>query len=201
PAILEAYEREYLDWLHKNPKGTTALYGADQVKSLFPNTLQSWNLNRLDAVLYRMLGGFIPGITQLYLYFANYRTAFTWHKEDHDMASINYLHFGAPKCGGRSPPPPLSRDTKRFEAQWAKVCAKDAAECPKCVRHKICIGLPGWNTTISCPRIVQHAAEFVMTFPGAYHTGFNMGPNCAEAANFVDSNWIPKGLQTAVCRC
>lgn len=30
-------------------------------------------------------------------YFGTWRSFFGWHKEDADLLSINYLHFGAPK--------------------------------------------------------------------------------------------------------
>ncbi len=34
-------------------------------------------------------------------------------------------------------------------------------------------------------KVTQHPREFVITYPGAYHAGFNQGYNCAESVNFA----------------
>jgi len=46
-------------------------------------------------------------------------------------------------------------------------------------------------------RATHEPNEFIVTFPSAYHGGFNNGFNLAEAVNFATSDWLPWG-QTAV---
>jgi len=41
----------------------------------------------------------------------------------------------------------------------------------------------------------QEAGQFIVTFPEAYHAGFNTGFNYAEAVNFAVDDWIPWGLR------
>lgn len=41
----------------------------------------------------------------------------------------------------------------------------------------------------------------MITFPGAYHGGFNHGFNLAESTNFALDRWIREGRGAGYCRC
>ena len=57
-----------------------------------------WNLSNLNSLLSKALDTkTISGVNKPYLYVGSWKTLFGWHKEDLDLYSINYLHFGKPK--------------------------------------------------------------------------------------------------------
>lgn len=81
----------------KSLKFSSPLYGADAPGSLF-DPGANWNLTEIDSVLKQGLDiKGIMGVTNPYLYFGAWKAMFCWHKEDLDLYSINYLHFGKPK--------------------------------------------------------------------------------------------------------
>ncbi len=65
--------------------------------TFFGNDIASnWNLNQLNTLL-QVVGRGLPGITTSMLYVGMWKAMFSWHVEDMDLHSINYLHHGAPK--------------------------------------------------------------------------------------------------------
>ena len=67
--------------------------------------------------------------------------------------------------------------------------------CPVFLNHKICVISPEILVQEGIPvyKVTQEAGEFIITFPYAYHAGFNHGDNCAEAVNFATHGWIDYG--------
>ena len=78
-----------------------------------------------------------------------------------------------------------------------------AAECREFLRHKSVMIEPSILIKAKIPltRTVQRPGEFIINFPGAYHSGFNNGYNCAESCNFATEYWIPFGVQAKPCSC
>ena len=50
-------------------------------------------------------------------------------------------------------------------------------------------------------QVRQAAGEFVVLNAGAYHSGFNLGFNCAEAVNFATRAWLRDGAAASRCTC
>ena len=178
----------------------SCMYGADIANSsLFGKERAcSWNLSNLDSAL-RLIGCDVPGVSSSMLYIGMYSTLFPFHVEDCDLYSINYLHVGDPKSWYCVSP----KERTRFESLARSKFPQDYLQCKEFLRHKTSIMSPSTLRANGIPfmKAVQNAGEFVITFPGSYHGGFNQGFNIAEATNFATASWISIGRRAGVCRC
>ncbi|KAJ5042027.1 uncharacterized protein L3040_004587 [Drepanopeziza brunnea f. sp. 'multigermtubi'] len=199
----EEFSKERCDDLERNYWKTLTyappLYGADMPGTLFDERTTSWNLGKLDNIL-DVLGSKIPGVNTAYLYLGMWKATFAWHLEDVDLYSINYVHFGAPKQWYS-----ISQgDARRFEAAMKSIWPTDAKACDQFLRHKTFLISPSQllsNYNIKVNKIVAHPGEFVITFPYGYHSGYNLGYNCAEAVNFGLESWLEYGRVAKKCDC
>lgn len=188
-------ERNY--W--RNISFTPPMYGADLPGSLWSEAgPRTWNLEHLDNILQR-IGKKLPGVNTPYLYFGMWKATFAWHVEDMDLYSINFLHFGAPKQWYAIPP----NHHGRFETVAKGIFSQDFKKCSQFLRHKTSVLSPTVlaNHSIPVNRLVQHPGEFVITFPFGYHSGYNLGYNCAESVNFALDSWVEIGKKSDSCEC
>ncbi|KAK5651206.1 hypothetical protein OQA88_12713 [Cercophora sp. LCS_1] len=191
----EELERIYWKTLTYAPP----LYGADLLGTLFHESTELWNLNKLPNLL-DVLGAKVPGVNTAYLYLGMWKATFAWHLEDVDLYSINYLHFGAPKQWYSI----SQADARRFEAAMKNIWPTDARACDQFLRHKGFLISPThlkqqYNITVN--KCVSYPGEFVVTYPYGYHSGYNLGYNCAEAVNFALDSWLPMGKIAKKCQC
>ena len=159
-------------------------------------------MSKLDSLLSRTLkkrGITLDGVNSSYLYFGMWRALFAWHTEDMDLYSVNYLHYGAPKFWYAIAP----EDRERFEILAQGMVPEMWRACPEFLRHKELLISPTLLEQNGIPftRMMQRPGEFVVTYPGSYHSGFNTGYNCAESCNFATKAWVEIGEEAGVCEC
>ncbi|KAI9673334.1 MAG: hypothetical protein M1829_004100 [Trizodia sp. TS-e1964] len=198
-----AYTPERCDELEKAYwKGLTfnkPLYGADMPGSLFDESTTEWNVAKLENLL-DVLGQKVPGVNTAYLYLGMWKSTFAWHLEDVDLYSINYIHFGAPKQWYSI----SQEDARRFESAMKNTWPNDAKACSQFLRHKTYLISPALlqsQFNIRTNKLVHHEGEFVITFPYGYHSGYNLGYNCAESVNFATEAWLEYGRIAKKCDC
>ncbi|KAF3918827.1 hypothetical protein ABW20_dc0100910 [Dactylellina cionopaga] len=195
PERCEELERHYWRTLTYN----SPLYGADMPGSLFDDSTTSWNVAHLENIL-DCLGAKLPGVNTAYLYLGMWKATFSWHLEDVDLYSINYIHFGQPKQWYSV----SQEDAPRFHAAMKNIWPTEAKKCDQFLRHKTFLASPSYlesHYNIKVNKLVHHEGEFVITFPFGYHAGFNLGYNCAESVNFATEAWLDYGRNAKKCEC
>ncbi|XP_035014552.1 lysine-specific demethylase 5C isoform X3 [Hippoglossus stenolepis] len=208
----ELVEREFWRLVSSIEEDVTVEYGADihskEFGSGFPMNngkrkltteeeeyaRSGWNLNVmpvLDQSLLCHINGDISGMKVPWLYVGMVFSAFCWHIEDHWSYSINYLHWGEPKTWYGVP----SVAAERLEEVMKKKTPELFEFQPDLLHQLVTIMNPNILMAHGVPvvRTNQCAGEFVITFPRAYHSGFNQGYNFAEAVNFCTADWLPAG--------
>ncbi|KAL7146987.1 hypothetical protein ABFS83_06G078800 [Erythranthe nasuta] len=208
---VENIEGEYWRMVEKPTEEIEVLYGADLETGVFgsgfPRDAQQarsasdmkyinsgWNLNnfpRLPGSVLSFESSDISGVLVPWLYIGMCFSSFCWHVEDHHLYSLNYMHWGAPKMWYGVP----GSDALKLEAAMRKHLPDLFEEQPDLLHNLVTQLSPSILRSEGVPvyRCVQNPGEFVLTFPRAYHAGFNCGFNCAEAVNVAPVDWLPHG--------
>ncbi|KAL3314992.1 Lysine-specific demethylase 5A [Cichlidogyrus casuarinus] len=207
----EEAEREFWRLINDETTDLPVEYGADlsvrNVGSGFPTKYRNhkkaiekdyidstWNLNTLSTDFnsaLRFMPRDISGMVVPWVYVGMCFSFFCWHIEDHWSYSINYNHLGEPKTWyGIS-----SQHAEHFD-NFMKEQANELFEsAPDLLHHMTMMMCPSklMDQGIPIYRADQFPGEFIITFPRAYHAGFNQGFNVAEAVNFCPHDWLEMG--------
>ncbi|KAE8583374.1 hypothetical protein XENTR_v10020499 [Xenopus tropicalis] len=208
----ELVEKEFWRLVNSIEEDVTVQYGADihskEFGSGFPMldgktelspeekayATSGWNLNVMPVLEQSVLchiNADISGMKVPWLYVGMVFSAFCWHIEDHWSYSINYLHWGEPKTWYGVP----SSAAEQLEDVMKKLTPELFESQPDLLHQLVTLMNPNTLMAHGVPvvRTNQCAGEFVITFPRAYHSGFNQGYNFAEAVNFCTADWLPAG--------
>ncbi|KAA3679629.1 histone demethylase JARID1, partial [Paragonimus westermani] len=204
---LTEVETEFWRLMHSEDTDVVVEYGADlsarEFGSGFPMAPRDsadeyvtspWNLNNLSVAersALRFLPRDISGMIVPWVYVGMVFSCFCWHTEDHWSYSINYLHTGSPKTWYGVP----TDSADAFEAAMRAEVPELFEVSPDLLHHITTMLSPSKIQAHGVPvyRVDQLAGEFVITFPRAYHAGFNQGFNFAEAVNFCPPDWFEMG--------
>ena len=191
-SITETVEVEYGADIHSTTHGSG--FPTIERNPRDPYSTEPWNLNILplhQESLFRYIKSDISGMTVPWLYVGMVFSTFCWHNEDHYSYSANYQHFGSTKTWYGIP----GEDAERFEQAMRDAVPELFEKQPDLLFQLVTLLSPEQlkKAGVNVYAIDQRAGQLVITFPQAYHAGFNHGFNFNEAVNFAPSDWEPFG--------
>ncbi|KAF2113688.1 histone demethylase JARID1D [Lophiotrema nucula] len=187
-SIQETVEVEYGADIHSTTHGSG--FPTIERNPRDPYATDPWNLNILpynSESLFRHIKSDISGMTVPWLYVGMVFSTFCWHAEDHYTYSANYQHFGATKTWYGIP----AEDAEKFEQAMRSAVPELFETQPDLLFQLVTLLTPDQlkKAGVRVNALDQRAGEFVITFPQAYHAGFNHGFNFNEAVNFAPPDW------------
>ncbi|KAI0123405.1 PLU-1-like protein [Xylariales sp. AK1849] len=192
-SIEETVEVEYGADIHCTTHGSG--FPTAERNPSNPYSTDFWNLNILPLhpeSLFRHIKTDISGMTVPWVYVGMIFSTFCWHNEDHFAYSANYQHFGATKTWYGIP----AEDTRKFEDAMREAVPELFETQPDLLFQLVTLLTPEHlkKAGVRVYAVDQRAGQLVITFPQAYHAGFNHGFNFNEAVNFAPCDWEPYGL-------
>ncbi|KAH8922906.1 JmjC-domain-containing protein, partial [Atractiella rhizophila] len=207
--VEDHLEREF--WrLVESPSETVEVeYGADIYASKYgsglpglekdptnPYARDGWNLNNLPILpgsLLRYIKSDVSGMTVPWVYVGMLFSTFAWHKEDHYTYSINFQSWGATKTWYGVP----GHQDELLDSAMKAAAPELFQQQPDLLFQLVTLMSPGRlkKAGVKVYAVDQRPNEFVITFPKAYHAGFNQGLNYNTAVNFALPDWLDKGLE------
>lgn len=173
-SLTETVEVEYGADIHSTTHGSG--FPTIEKQPLNPYSTDPWNLNILPLnqdSLFRHIKSDVSGMTVPWLYVGMCFSTFCWHNEDHYTYSANYQHFGATKTWYGIP----GSDAEKFEDAMREAVPELFEQQPDLLFQLVTLLTPQQlqKAGVSVYALDQRAGQLVITFPQAYHAGFNHG--------------------------
>lgn len=208
---LEALEETFWRLVNNPTASLEVRYGAD-IHNPYPGQISGFPMEQSDrysehpfnltklpfakgSLLNYISEDEISGMTIPWIYIGSLFSTFCWHKEDHYTLSANYSHFGAPKKWYGIP----AHSAELFDQVFHKITPDYFEKQPDLLHQLVTLLSPKEVSDFARDRmkqdlpiysVTQNAGEYVITFPKAYHAGFNAGFNFNEAVNFTMPHWL-----------
>ncbi|WVR04433.1 hypothetical protein IAU60_001436 [Kwoniella sp. DSM 27419] len=205
-------EREFWRLTESSTDTVDVEYGADvhstthgsagptlETHPLNSYSADGWNLNNMPILpdsLLRYIRSDISGMTVPWIYLGMMFSTFCWHNEDHYTYSVNYMYWGETKTWYGIP----GSDAEKFEQAMKSEAPELFEQQPGLLFQLVTMMNPGRvrDAGVKVVACDQRPNEFVITFPKAYHCGFNHGLNMNEAVNFALPDWLADGKESVL---
>ncbi|WVW78729.1 hypothetical protein I302_100689 [Kwoniella bestiolae CBS 10118] len=193
----DTVEVEYGADVHSTTHGSAAPTMETHPTDLY--AADGWNLNNMPILpdsLLRYIRSDISGMTVPWIYLGMMFSTFCWHNEDHYTYSVNYMYWGETKTWYGVP----GSDAEKFENAMKSEAPELFEQQPGLLFQLVTMMNPGRvkEAGVKVVACDQRPNEFVITFPKAYHCGFNHGINMNEAVNFALPDWLPDGREAVM---
>ena len=191
-SMSETVEVEYGADIHSTTHGSG--FPTVERNPLDPYSFDPWNLNVLPfhgESLFRHIKTDISNMTVPWVNVGMCFSTFCWHNEDHYAYSANYQHFGATRTWYGIP----GGDAEAFEEAMRESIPELFEAQPDLLFQLVTLVPPDQlhRVGVNVCAVDQRAGQLVITFPQAYHAGFNHGFNFTESVNFTPADWEPYG--------
>ncbi|KAI6206784.1 Lysine-specific demethylase 4E [Aphelenchoides besseyi] len=199
-------------------------YGSDNVDLLQGSVNDKWDLTTCAGRAFGVMEEQQPqwnnavaeGITSAYTYIGAFQTAFGSHRErilirtcnrrpnahpelncHLSLPSANYHYIGQPKVWIG-----IDRaDSRKFEELCYGIYGQPDNEHQDPIAHKQYLVEPDRLRAAGIRFVVvtQRPGDLIVTLPGGYHSGLNLGSNINVAINFADRSWLPRRTNNTCC--
>ena len=179
---IDTVEVEYGADIHSTTHGSAS--PTTETRPLEVYSRDGWNLNNMPIApdsLLRYIKSDISGMTIPWIYVGMLFSTFCWHNEDHYTYSVNYMHWGETKTWYGIP----GHDAGKFEDAMRSEAPELFEQQPALLYQLVTMMNPGRlkEAGVDVFACDQRPNEFVITFPKAFHCGFNHGVSPAQSSH------------------